>query len=183
MTIKRVTGFLRYCASACSTVGLVPTCQWVFGTAQLNLNIATPRLLNVRPPFLKYPVKLRARTSDPFVFRQIMIENEYLPLKDLRVETILDLGANIGLASAWFLNRFPAATVFAVEAAADNYPTCKENLAQYGSRARVLHGAAWSSRETLTLRRKSCAADNSVHESGIGHPDEVQVEGWDIASL
>ena len=183
MTIKRVTGFLRYCASACSTVGLVPTCQWVFGTAQLNLNIATPRLLNVRPPFLKYPVKLRARTSDPFVFRQIMIENEYLPLKDLRVETILDLGANIGLASAWFLNRFPAATVFAVEAAADNYPTCKENLAQYGSRARVLHGAAWSSRETLTLRRKSCAADNSVHESGTGHPDEVQVEGWDIASL
>jgi hypothetical protein len=95
MKIERVNKFLRYCATASSIVCVVPTFQWVFATAQLNLNIAVPRFLSVRPSFLKYPVKLCARTSDPFVFRQIMIENEYLPLLDLQMATILDLGANI----------------------------------------------------------------------------------------
>jgi FkbM family methyltransferase len=183
MKIERINKFLRYCATASSTVGLVPTCQWVFGTAQLNLNIAAPRFLSVRPSFLKHPVKLRARTSDPFVFRQIMIENEYLPLRDLQVATILDLGANIGLSSAWFLCRFPKATVFAVEADVDNYATCCENLAPYGSRARTLHGAAWSSQTNLTLRRKSCAADHSVEETVAGEEGEMQVPAWSLANL
>jgi FkbM family methyltransferase len=180
---ERVSRFLEYCAKASSTVGVAPTFQWIFGTAQLNLNIAWPRFLNLRPRFLKHPVKLRARTSDPFVFRQIMIENEYLPLKDLRVATILDLGANIGLASAWFLNRFPDATVFAVEADADNCAACRENLAAYGIRARVVHGAAWSSRAALTLLRKSCAADNFVESAGATAGGQIQVQGWDLASL
>jgi FkbM family methyltransferase len=183
MGIERVRHFLGYCASGISNVGVVPTCQWAFGTAQLNLKIASPPFLDVRPRFLKHPVKLRAVTSDPFVFRQIMIENEYLPLKDLQVETILDLGANIGLASAGFLNRFPNATVFAVEAEKSNYATCCENLAAYGNRARVLHGAAWSSHTGLTLRRKSCAADNSVQDAGVSNSDEMQVEGYDLPSL
>ena len=40
-----------------------------------------------------------------------MIEDEYAPLKDLRPRTVLDLGANVGLASIWFLNCFPEAAV------------------------------------------------------------------------
>jgi FkbM family methyltransferase len=183
MNVDRVSRFLQYCAKATSAVGVVPTFQWIFGTAQLNLNIAVPRFLNVRPRFLKHPVKLRARTSDPFVFRQIMIESEYLPLKDLRVATILDLGANIGLASAWFLNCFPDARVFAVEADADNCAACRDNLAAYGIRARVLHGAAWSRREMLTLHRKSSAADNFVENAGDTAGEQMPVQGWDIANL
>ncbi len=183
MKIERVSHFLGYCVKASSTVGVIPTFQWIFGTAQLNLNIARPRFLNVRPRFLKHPVKLRARSSDPFVFRQVMIENEYLPLKDLRVATILDLGANIGLASAWFLNCFPDATVLAVEADADNCTACRDNLVAYGDRARVLHGAAWSSRAALTLLRRTCAADNFVEEAGAAAAGQMQVQGWDLASL
>jgi FkbM family methyltransferase len=183
MNIERLSRFLGYCAKAPNTVGVVPTFQWIFGTAQLNLNIAVPRILNVRPRFLEHPVKLRARTSDPFIFRQIMIESEYLPLKDLRVATILDLGANIGLSSAWFLNCFPDATVFAVEADAENCAACRDNLAAYGTRARVLHGAAWSSREMLTLHRYNSAADNFVKHEGDTGEGQIQVQGWDIASL
>lgn len=183
MKIERVSKFLRYCATASRSMGVVPTCKWVFGTAQLNLKISTPRFLNVHPPFLRYPVKLRARSSDPFVFRQIMIEKEYLPLSDMQIATILDLGANIGLASAWFLSNFPEASVLAVEAAADNVATCRENLAPYGSRARVVHGAAWSSRASLTLHRKVCAADNTVKEARAGDATEMKVQGWDLLSL
>lgn len=183
MNFKRLGRFLRYCASAPRTVGVAPACQWIFSTAQLNLKFSTPEVVSVRPRFLKHRVKLRARTSDAFVFRQIMIENEYLPLKDLHAQTILDLGANIGLASAWFLNQFPEACVFAVEADLDNYKACCANLAPYGDRARVIHGAAWSKRTTLVLRRAKCAADNRVEETRAGDTGEIRVEGWDMGSL
>jgi FkbM family methyltransferase len=137
----------------------------------------------VRPRFLEHPLKLRARTSDPWVFQQIMVEDEYLPLKDLQLATILDLGANIGLSSAWFLSRIPGAAAFAVEAEADNYAICCENLAAYGSRARVLHGAAWSRRAMLTVCRNRYDTEHSVQETGTGGGGQMQVEGWDLASL
>jgi FkbM family methyltransferase len=183
MEFNRVGRFLGYCTKAIHTVGVVPTCQWVFGTAQNNLKWSTPSSVRVQPRYLKHPVKLRACTSDPFVFRQIMIEKEYLPLGKLPIFSILDLGANIGLASAWFLSQFPDARVFAVEADADNWKACNENLAPYRERARVIRGAAWSQRTTLVLHRKSCAADNYVKEPARNGAASDQVEGWDIASL
>ncbi|HYK34527.1 FkbM family methyltransferase [Alloacidobacterium sp.] len=183
MNMNRVNNFVHYCARASHTVGIIPTCQWIFGTVQYNLNFSSPRFVRVWPRFLDHPVKLRARTSDPFVFRQIMIENEYAPLGDLKISSILDLGANIGLSSAWFLNRFPNVRVFAVEADADNYTVCSENLAPYRERAQVVRGAAWSRHATLVLRWKSCAANIHVHERGTEDVNEVCVEAWDIANL
>jgi FkbM family methyltransferase len=181
--IADLSHILELWPSAISKVGMVPTCQWTFGRLQKTLRIGAPRSLNVQPRFLKHPVKLRARTSDPFIFQQIMIEDEYFPLKDLGVATILDLGANIGLASAWFLSCFTQSAVFAVEADADNYALCCENLKVYGSRVRVLHGAAWSRSTLVNLRRRSSAADNSVYEVGMGDPSDSQLKAWDIASL
>lgn len=183
MNVNRVNNFVHYCAKASHTVGVIPTCQWIFGTAQHNLKLTSPRRVHVQPRFLQHPVALRACTSDPFVFRQVMIENEYSPLAGLQLSSILDLGANIGLSSAWFLSRFPNARIFAVEADPENYAACSENLAPYHERAHVLRGAAWSSHATLALRRKSCAADVHVQELSAQDANESYVEGWDIADL
>jgi FkbM family methyltransferase len=183
MRFDRVGHFLGCCAKGSYTVGIVPTLQWIYGTAQHNLKFSTPSYLNVHPRYLEHPIKLRTCTSDPFIFRQIMIENEYLPLEHLQISSVLDLGANVGLASVWFLSRFPNVRVFAVEADGGNYEVCSENLAPYHERARVMRGAAWSKRTTLTLLRKSCAADNHVKEPTPEDKAEDRVEGWDIASL
>jgi FkbM family methyltransferase len=164
-------------------VGVLSGVKWVFATAQLNLNISRPSDMNVQPRFLNCPVKLRARTSDPFVFRQIMIEVEYRLLTRLPLANIMDLGANVGLASAYFLSRLPEARIFAVEADLDNFNACCTNLTPYRERARVFHGAAWCRRTTLTLNRKSCATDNTVTEIGSGESHEIAVEGWDIETL
>ena len=164
--IKQISHIIELWPSAIGKVGLRATLQWTFGRIQRTLYIPTPKSFLVWPPFLEHPIKLRACTSDPSIFQEIMIKEEYLPRKALRLKAILDLGSNIGLSSAWFLSRFPDAEVFAVEAEADNYVTCCENLAKYGRRARVLHGAAWSRRTNLALLRSSSAAGNSVQEAG-----------------
>lgn len=184
MNLHRLKGFSRSCATAPRAIGLVPACQWIFSTIQYNLKFNNPEFVKIQPRFLRFPVKLRARTSDPFVFRQIMIENEYLPLKDLSPLTLLDLGANIGLASSWFLSQFPEVRVFAVEADRDNYALCCENLAAYGDRAKVIHAAVWSGRKMLVLHRKSCSADSHVEETARQtEQGEEYVQGVDVASL
>jgi len=109
-------------------VGLWVTLQWTYGRAQRTLHIPIPRSLNVWPRFLEHPVKLRARTSDTGIFQECMVEEEYLPLKGLPVATILDLGVNVGLLSAWFLSRFQGAKTFAVEAKYSLKPECVNQL-------------------------------------------------------
>jgi FkbM family methyltransferase len=183
MKLERIRRFLKSCAVASRELGVLPTFKWIFSTAQLNLGISKPNLVSVRPPILKHPVGLRARTSDPFIFRQIIVEDEYRPLQGLSVGTVLDLGANIGLSSAWFLSNYPTSTIFAVEADADNCAMCRQNLAAYGERARVFHGAAWSSRGPLNFHRGGYNSTNQVHEIGSGSTGDLQVQGWDVASL
>lgn len=184
MKDDRFSRLLNFCTTGIRVIGPVPTLQWLSGVVQ-NHTAVLPgsHVKKLQPSFLAHPLNLRTKTSDFFVFRQIMIENEYEPLKDLRIATVLDLGANIGLASAWFLNQFPQAEVLAVEAASDNYAVCRENLAPYGKRARVLHGAAWSRKTMLTLRSRTCTADNHVKEPTSGDAESTQVQGWDIPGL
>ena len=179
----RAGRFVEFCSSAIREIGVGATCAWVFSTLQKNAGLPLPRLVRAHPRELAYPVELRAQTSDAFVFRQIMIENEYAPLKHLQPATVIDLGANVGLASAWFLAHFAQARVFAVEADLDNVGACIRNLASYGERANVIHGAAWSETGKLTLHPKSCAADHWVRPRVAGDDDAVEVQGWDMPNL
>ena len=67
------------------------------------------------------------------------------------VSFILDLGANVGFASAYFLNCFPESRILAVEPDEGNVEMCRTNLEPYGERAQVLHGAVWSHNTRLSL--------------------------------
>jgi FkbM family methyltransferase len=124
-------------------------------------------------------------SSDIDVFDQIIMGLEYEPLNDLQPHFILDLGANIGLSSAWFLSRFPRAEVLAVEPDPCNFYLCCHNLARYGRSARVLLGAAWSKRSKVVLSHSS--GDGREWASRVydypSHGTEPQVDAWDIASL
>jgi len=84
---------------------------------------------------LNHKVFLRPLTSDISAFSQIFIGDEFGPMKIEEPEVILDLGANIGCASIYFLNRYLASKVIAVEADPANFPLLVKNLKPYGSRA------------------------------------------------
>src|SRR5271165_3717652 len=95
----------------------------------------------------------------------------------------MDLGANIGLATVWFLNHFSHAQVVAVEANPDNYPSLSTNLDPYGKRVQVVQGAVWSKCTDLTVARRSCASDGQVRESLPGDKPEDRIKAWDIPHL
>jgi FkbM family methyltransferase len=119
------------------------------------------------------------------VFAQIFLFEEYHCLRDMREPLlVLDLGANVGFSAAYFLSVFPQARVVAVEPDEENVAMCRANLAPYGNRALVVHGAVWSKRTELYLTRGDGREWSfQVGERPAGDITAAQVEAWDVGSL
>jgi FkbM family methyltransferase len=94
-----------------------------------------PRQMRVRN--ISKPIWMRPGVSDWIVMERIFLDREYDPLSvdhdaamdDLsrsiiaqgKRPLIIDCGANIGMSSVWFAERFPDATIIAVEPQPENF--------------------------------------------------------------
>jgi FkbM family methyltransferase len=86
------------------------------------------------------------------VFQQIFLEREYRCLDDVgNSGLIVDCGANVGYASAYFLTRHPNAQLIAVEPDPGNFAVLAANLAPFGTRCRTLCSAVWPDRTGLVM--------------------------------
>lgn len=99
-------------------------------------------------------VSLRKQGSDKYTFSEIFVDEVYSCVVDsgsADTNCVVDLGANIGLASLYFLNAYPLAKIFAVEPNPSSFELLTKNLKSYchSGRAEVLNAAAWHSRATL----------------------------------
>jgi FkbM family methyltransferase len=129
-----------------------------------------------------HPLWGRTRSSDLYAFLQIFVEREYECLNLIDGDLILDLGANVGYSSAYFLSRYPKSPVVAVEPDPSNFAMLQRNLAPYESRATVIQAAAWSHDTKVSIRagkyRSGGAWARQVEERKGG-----DIAGVDIPSL
>jgi FkbM family methyltransferase len=96
-----------------------------------------------------YPIWLRAGTSDIQAYLQVLVGEEYdFPLN--LPATIIDAGANVGLASIWFTSRYPSARVIAVEPEKSNYAILARNVAPFANVIPV-RAALWCHSGTLEV--------------------------------
>lgn len=88
---------------------------------------------------------LRHGTSDRECYEQV-IENEcFAPIADAKdVKFVVDAGANIGMASLWFLEAFPECHVLAIEPDLDNFHSMIENTTRHTPRMYRMRSALWS---------------------------------------
>jgi FkbM family methyltransferase len=90
--------------------------------------IPMPLSLSLRT--LRDPVYLRVSNSDFAVFEEIFDRDEYSAIKQWKLPdkaNIIDLGANIGLASVYFTALLPNASVVVVEPDQDNCRVLRRN--------------------------------------------------------
>jgi FkbM family methyltransferase len=64
---------------------------------------------------------------------------------------IIDCGANIGLASAWFALSFPRAQIYAIEPDLANFELLRRNVARFADRITPVHGAVWYEQTDLRI--------------------------------
>ena len=182
--IRALKNFRHWVKSA----GWRATLTWSVYRAKKALGFQQPSSLKIKPRQARYPVIARlGGSSDMSVFDQIFVFDEYACIRTiLSPRLILDLGANVGYSSAYFLSCFPTATVVAVEPDPDNFELCRKNLAPYGDRAKVVHGAVWSRCSKLVLSRGTFRDGRewaTQVRNNEGSEDEATVEGWDVLSL
>lgn len=85
----------------------------------------------IKVPDIQYPVYLRKGSSDIYCFQEIFSYKEYDIDLDYEPKTIIDGGANIGLASVFFANKYPQATVIPIEPERTNFELLKKNTEGY----------------------------------------------------
>lgn len=106
----------------------------------------------VRIPVLgiAHPVSIRIGTTDLATFKQVLVQRHYEFDKPEAPRFIIDAGANIGLASVYFANRYPHARIISIEPEASNYEMLRKNTAAY-PQVTPIQAALWRENEELFL--------------------------------
>jgi len=126
------------------------------------------------------------------VFSQILFFHEYRCLSELSSPNlIVDLGANVGYSSAYFLSRFKDCSVIAVEPDPENFDELQKNVAPYGRRVKTVRAAVWPRAEKLDLNNPgqgeewgiSVRPSNEGTVQGITVSELLRVSGHERISL
>jgi FkbM family methyltransferase len=140
----------------------------------------------LRSQHARHPLYYRPGQTDLAVFWQIFIEREYACLDGLPIDgLIVDCGANVGYSSAYFLSRFPHASIFAIEPDSKNFTQLTKNLAAYGDRVECIQAGIWSHPCELVFREEAYRDGGAwavqVREAGPG--EQSQLSATDIPSI
>lgn len=110
---------------------------------------------------MKSPIQgklsLREVGSDILTFNEVIRQQVYRDVfsRVEHCETVIDLGANIGLAALYFARHYATCRVFAVEPNPDTHRILTANLRELveKGRCRTLRAAVWSSEKALVADR------------------------------
>lgn len=102
-------------------------------------------------PGIKHPVYFRKNSSDFTVLYTILLAKSYNVKIKQPPSVIIDAGANAGYASIYFANRFPNATIYAIEPDSGNFEMLKKNTAPY-CQINCLQKAIWNKTAALTIK-------------------------------
>ncbi len=164
-------------------VGLGATTQLIHRRIAAAFGQDGRTLYTIKVPRYPHPVTIRGGNgSDGFAFYQILAMKDFDILSDLgSPKLIIDAGANIGMSSIYFLNRYPSVKVVAVEPDPETFEICKMNLAPYKDRVVLIKGAVWSSRGRVVLEKGELEWNSHAKEATGGA--DGSVDSYDIPSL
>jgi FkbM family methyltransferase len=134
-------------------------------------------------------VTLRPSSNDAYTFREIFIDEVYLAAlqRVSPLRTIIDLGANIGLASLYFSAARPDVRSFCVEPEPANMMLLQRNMASWMHKraCRTLLGAVWSRGGNLTLEPLEEGHVNQLvcREAGPTDDDQRSVSGFSMPDI
>lgn len=97
------------------------------------------------------PIFLRNNSSDLPTFNQVFLYEEYLMDYDFKPEIIIDCGANIGMATVYFKNKFPDAKIVSIEPEPSNFELLQKNTKAYNN-VFCLQGGIWNKPTNLLVK-------------------------------
>lgn len=118
-------------------------------------------LIKVSVPGILHPVYLRNNSSDTQIFTQIFLREELnIDLTD-NPKTIIDGGANIGLASIFLKNKYPDVYIFSIEPDLSNFEMLLKNTICYKNIICYNNGI-WNQNTKLKIINKDAGNESFV---------------------
>ncbi len=132
-------------------------------------------------PQLKHPIQLRPGTADASTLEKIFVWKQYDISLPMNTKTILDCGANIGLAAIWFAQACPKAKILAIEPEGQNYSLLEQNCLPYAN-IRTIRAAIWNRNCELFLSSPESRVDSYQYkEASNGTSNSVR--GYDLSTI
>jgi FkbM family methyltransferase len=127
-----------------------------------------PKEITGHPPGIRHPVHIRVRTTDPSAYAEILLRGQYALDLTFSPKTIVDAGANIGMASIYFTHRYPEAKIIAIEAEASNFAVLARNVRPYRAIIPV-HAALWNRDGQISVAQPDPATGASGKWAFVTH--------------
>ena len=135
-------------------------------------------LITISLPGLRNPIKMRTHTSDILVFNQVFLDGNYDLSINIRPKLIIDGGAYIGYSTIFFANKFPEATIIAVEPHPSNFALLKENTVNYQN-IELINSGIWNRNAFLKIRN----AGRSYWETMVEEVASIQEESFEAVTI
>jgi len=124
--------------------------SFIYQKIKLHNQLTKHTNYSLKIPGLKYAFTMRAQSSDLATFDQVFTNRESEIPVEGNPKLIVDAGANIGLTSIAYANRFPDAEIIAIEMEPKNFETLKINTSRYKN-IRCLNKALWHEQTFVAL--------------------------------
>ena len=127
-------------------------------------------------------VLLRGGTSDVECFQKVFLNHEYRsPFEADQPATIVDAGANVGLATVYFARTYPKAHIVAIEPADSNFQLLEHNCRNLKN-VTLLKAALWSQRKAISISNPT-GEEWAYVVSEPPHEPQAAVSGITISDL
>jgi FkbM family methyltransferase len=126
-------------------------------------------------------IYLRNKFADKITFKQVFIEGQYNFHIPFTPTTILDGGANIGLASVYFSHRYPSASIVAVEPSLENFNVFEKNIVNF-SNVKSKLGGIWNDNKHLSIIN-SKENDNAFMVEEVNASTPGSIPAYSISSI
>lgn len=138
--------------------------------------------LHLRQPYSS-TVTLRPRSNDIYTFSEIFFEKLFAPLLEgvKNPATVIDLGANIGLSTLFFLRHWLGCRVFALEPDLANFRLANRNLKNFANRAVVERAAVWTNDGLVRFAAPEKAGE--VNAGSVVDAGGVEVHGYSLPTI
>jgi FkbM family methyltransferase len=146
----------------------------------------------LRAASYKNSFHLRPNTSDYYTFDQVFLRDQYNIKIAFSPKTIIDAGANIGLAAVYFSHRYPNASIIAIEPSKENFEQVQKNIAGY-TQVKAICSGVWNKDAYLSIINTDgvknafmvaeTTPDNPMAVPAISIETIMRNEGWDTIDI
>ena len=144
------TSVARGCLSRMSIYKRLRYCYTLYGVPAVSaisvyrlLGLGMPREIKARAAGIKYPVCIRLNTTDTILYKDVLLNEQYAIDLPFSPTTIVDAGANIGMAAVYYANKYPTARIVAIEPEASNFAVLLRNIERYPNIV-AIQAALWN---------------------------------------